>query len=169
MPKETNLTLFNPKVCDIDEVDTPGKEDTDISLAAGEEENDGPPLPPRTPAPQVRMEIRMVIVIITIPYYHHRHLHLSLWHGSAIKQYSNLIQKGNSISAGNVGKCNPHLFESRGEKGHGNTSLQRRTHGGLHWSNFFYRFGPPPQKPHFLELRLRKCLVQTCLTLSSSD
>ena len=41
------------KVCDVDEVDTPGKEETNTSVVAGEEEDDGPPLPPRTPAPQV--------------------------------------------------------------------------------------------------------------------
>merc|ERR1719193_1942506 len=56
LPSPTLVTTPNSQsseVCDVDEVDTPGKEDTDISLAAGEEENDGPPLPPRTPAPQV--------------------------------------------------------------------------------------------------------------------
>ena len=87
MSKETNLTLFNPKVCDIDEVDTPGKEDTDISLAAGEEENNGPPLPPRTPAPQVTIKMQMVMVIMTIPYYHHRHLLLSLLSNKRLKAF----------------------------------------------------------------------------------
>merc|ERR1719193_1259761 len=58
LPSPTLVTTPNSQsseVCDIDEVDTPGKEDTEISLAAGEEENDGPPLPPRTPAPQVML------------------------------------------------------------------------------------------------------------------
>ena len=42
------------KVCDIDEVDTPGR-NTDTSVD-GEEVDGGPPLPPRTPAPQVLRE-----------------------------------------------------------------------------------------------------------------
>ena len=42
------------EVCDIDEVDTPGR-NTDTSVD-GEEVDDGPPLPPRTPAPQVLRE-----------------------------------------------------------------------------------------------------------------
>ena len=41
-------------MCDIDEVDTPGR-NTDTSVD-GEEVDDGPPLPPRTPAPQVLRE-----------------------------------------------------------------------------------------------------------------
>ena len=42
------------EVCEIDEVDTPGR-NTDTSVD-GEEVDDGPPLPPRTPAPQVLRE-----------------------------------------------------------------------------------------------------------------
>merc|ERR1719510_1557495 len=54
LPSPTLVTTPNSQsseVCDIDEVDTPGR-DTDTSTN-GDDEDDGPPLPPRTPAPQV--------------------------------------------------------------------------------------------------------------------
>ena len=51
------------EVCDIDEVDTPGR-NTDTSVD-GEEVDDGPPLPPRTPAPQVLREPESECHIIT--------------------------------------------------------------------------------------------------------
>ena len=91
-------------MCDIDEVDTPGKEETSDTSEAGEEEEDGPPLPPRTPAPLVIIMIMMnTMIIITVIL---------------------------NSSPGNYGKPNPHLSEPRGEESHGNTPFQRRTHGG---------------------------------------
>jgi len=54
LPSPAQVTTPNSQaseVCDIDEVDTPGR-NTDTSVD-GEEVDDGPPLPPRTPAPQV--------------------------------------------------------------------------------------------------------------------
>ena len=91
-------------MCDIDEVDTPGKEETSDTSEAGEEEEDGPPLPPRTPAPLVIIMIMMItMIIITVIL---------------------------NSSPGNYGKPNPHLSEPGGEESHGNTPFQRRTHGG---------------------------------------
>ena len=92
-------------MCDIDEVDTPGKEETSDTSEAGEEEEDGPPLPPRTPAPLVIIMIMMMITMI-------------------------IITVILNSSPGNYGKPNPHLSEPRGEESHGNTPFQRRTHGG---------------------------------------
>ena len=60
------LVSYDNKTVEID-IETALKMGTirDLLLstgAAGEEEDNGPPLPPRTPAPQVMMEMRMVMM-----------------------------------------------------------------------------------------------------------
>ena len=115
-------------------MDTPGKEETDTSEVAGEEEDSGPPLPPRTPAPQV-----------------------IIW--STFRVIDNSIQV--MLATATPTSLSPGVRRAMATP---------RSRGGLMVGpKNLSDPSPPPEKPHFLELSLRKCFVQMCLTLSSSD